>query len=203
MGEGVTNKIIREFMDVRAGDTLPFTGFQRRSRNDLGELFARLGFKAGAEIGVCSGEYSEVLLKANPELRLLCIDPWERYWSPWKYWVNTRRAETRFERTKERLAPYKAVEFVRKRSMEAVNDVPDQSLDFVYIDGLHDFDNAMMDVIAWSAKVRSGGVVSGHDYLNMYGGQVPAVVDAYTRAHQINEWYVTRDRAPSWFWVKQ
>lgn len=197
-----TTCLIRERFQIKQGDTLPFTGFKRSTREDLASLFAELKFKTGAEIGVCSGEYSEVLCKANPELNLLCIDPWTAYLSPWNFKVSERRAEARYQTAKERLAPYKNVQFIRKTSMEAVKDVPDKSLHFVYLDGLHDFDNAMMDLISWVPKVKIGGIVSGHDYWNMYGGQVPAVVDAYTRAHQINEWYVTtKEKACSWFWV--
>lgn len=197
-----TTCLIKERFDVREGDTLPFTGFKRSTREDLALLFAELKFTIGAEIGVCSGEFSEVLLKANPELKLLCVDPWTGYLSPWDYQVSARRAEVRYNTTKTRLALYKNVQFIRKTSMEAVKKVADKSLDFVYIDGLHDFDNAMMDVIHWTKKVKIGGIVSGHDYRKMYGGDVPAVVDAYTRAHQISEWYITtKEKACSFFWV--
>lgn len=39
-----------------------------------------------------------------------------------------------------------------------------ESLDFVFIDAAHDFDNVYKDLIAWYGKVKSGGVISGHDY---------------------------------------
>src|SRR6185369_12252247 len=48
-------------------------------RNDLAQLFAELGFNRGVEVGVAEGNYSEVLLKANPNLHLLLVDPWHAY----------------------------------------------------------------------------------------------------------------------------
>jgi hypothetical protein len=200
-----TDRIIRERFRVKSDDTLPYTGLLDSTRVDLAKLFAELGFQTGAEIGVCNGEYSEVLLSENPNLtRLLCIDPWSAYLSPWSFRVTQQRADDRLQRAQKRLKrfhPY--VDFIRKTSIEAAKEIPDGSLDFVYLDGLHDFDNVMLDLIHWSKKVRPLGIMVGHDYWYMYGGQVPAAVDAYTRAHQINSWYITREQAPSFFWVKR
>ncbi len=195
------DRIIRERFQVSRNDTLPYTGKARTTRADLAKLFADLGFQTGAEVGVCKGEYSKVLLEANPECRLLLIDPYQPYLSPWNFKVTQDRQDQRLLKAKARVAPYPNVEFIRKTSMEAVKDVPDGSLGLVFIDGLHDFDNAMLDVIHWSKKVRPGGIVSGHDLFYMCGGQVPDVIRAYTMAHQI-EWYLTTgEKDCSWFWV--
>ena len=52
-------------------------------RGELGILFKALGFKLGAEIGTDRGIFAEELSRANPEGKLICIDPcsiWlERY----------------------------------------------------------------------------------------------------------------------------
>jgi len=97
------------------------------------------------------------------------------------------------------------VEIIRKTSIEAVKDVPDGSLDFVYIDALHEFDPVMMDLIEWVPKVRKGGIVAGHDYSNVfYQFGVIEAVRAYTYAHNVYHWYVTdMDHHPSYFWVKE
>ena len=88
-------------------------------------------------------------------------------------------------------------------SMEAVANFDDNSLDFVYIDGLHTFDAVMLDLIFWSPKVRSGGIVAGHDYLEFPNGGIIPAVRAYVTGHGISDWYVTRDKNPSFFWVKK
>ena len=104
------------------------------------------------------------------------------------------------------MEPYDA-EIIRKTSIDAVKDVPDESLDFVYIDAMHEFDYMMVDIILWTPKVRKGGIVSGHDYTpsTIFCGVIPAL-DAYTKTHNIDRWYITSESiadTPSFFWVRK
>lgn len=191
------DKVIREVLHVRRGDTLPYSSHRyKATRDDFPALFARLGFTIGAEIGVSKGAFSEALCQGIINLRLFCVDPWIPYGG-----LSAEGAESHYERTKALLSPYNA-EIIRKRSIEAAQEVYDGSLDFVYIDGAHDFDNVMQDIIVWAKKVRPGGIVAGHDYFHFYQSGVVRAVDAYTLAHGINPWYVTREDMPSWLWVR-
>jgi hypothetical protein len=125
-------------------------------RDDLAVLFAELGFNKGVEIGVEKGLYSEVLCKANPNLHLLSIDPWQASaYEHSSHGVDTDQSQydERYAETIERLAPYNCA-VIRKTSMEAVKDIADESLDFVYIDGNHDFVNFTNDLHYWRKKVR-------------------------------------------------
>jgi hypothetical protein len=49
-------------------------------------------------------------------------------------------------------------------SVEAAKLYPNASLDFVFLDAAHDYDNFRSDVIAWLPKVKPGGWIGGHDY---------------------------------------
>jgi hypothetical protein len=102
----------------------------------------------------------------------------------------------------ERLSHYN-IDMRREFSMDALRSVADNSLDFVYIDGAHDFDNVMMDIICWTKKVKIGGIVSGHDYSHLAKYGVIAAVDTYTRSHDIREWYITHEVDASFLWVKK
>ena len=51
-------------------------------------------------------------------------------------------------------------------SVEAAARVSDHSFDFVYIDARHDYESVKEDLEAWSAKVRPGGILAGHDYVD-------------------------------------
>lgn len=165
------------------------------NRNILGEIFAELDYKVGAEIGVSTGLFSEVLLRANPGLKFYCVDPWLAY----ETYPSQRKNNRYFEETKQRLSPYN-VEYLRMTSMDALKKIPDNSLDFVYIDAIHDFDHLMMDIIGWSYKVRSGGIISGHDYCKGYP-EVPLAVDAYVKVKNLCL-FLTNERYSSWFFVK-
>lgn len=52
----------------------------------------------------------------------------------------------------------------RMTSVEAAKTYSDRSLDLVFIDAAHDYDNVRADIIAWKDKVKQGGILSGHDY---------------------------------------
>jgi predicted O-methyltransferase YrrM len=49
------------------------------------------------------------------------------------------------------------------RTSEAADFVQDDSLGFVFIDADHSYDSAIDDIKNWEPKVRSGGLVCGHD----------------------------------------
>lgn len=183
-------------------------------RDSMAVMFNELGFRVGAEIGVRNGGYSETLMQAIPGLKLYGVDPYE----PHKGYRDHVRKST-FEgfelEAHEKLDKYPDYHFVRKYSSEAVQRVPDDSLDFVYIDGDHSFYEATFDIEKWSKKVRTGGIISGDDYFNHKGNariHVYQVINGYTQAWNISPWFVVgakdivegekRDRGRSWFWVR-
>lgn len=195
-----------------------YVAIPNMDRVDLASLFAELNFNEGAEIGVEKGLYAEVLCKANPKLRLHCIDPWlASVYEATVHGVETEQQgyDKRYEETTKRLESYNS-DIIRKTSLSAVNNFSDNSLDFVYIDGNHDFVNVTNDIEAWSKKVKIGGIISGHDYayfpLRKFN-HVKYVVQSYTRAHGIIPYFIVgadatgepgikRDAVRSWFWIK-
>ncbi len=186
------------------------------SRDDLPQFFVEMGFKVGAEIGVYKGEFSDKIAKTG--LKLYGIDPWRIY----KDYSNPRgqtRLDFQYEHTTRVLAPYPNCTIIRKTSMEAVEDFIDESLDFVYIDGNHDFRYIAEDIAEWTKKVRKGGIVSGHDYFftktgtNTTHWHVAYVLNAYIGAYNIQNWYLLgrkhtvegekRDKWRSWMFLKK
>jgi len=167
----------------------------RRGRDYLGKLFKENGLNRGIEVGVRRGAFSLALCKENPDLEIYCIDPWIRYggWSQEGQDANKKIAG-------ERLSPYNAT-LMEMYSMEAIHEFDKKPLDFAYIDGDHRFDHCMQDIIEWSRRDRRGGIVAVHDY-SCIPGDVGTSVRAYTHAHHIDPWYLTRDLEGTAFWVK-
>jgi predicted O-methyltransferase YrrM len=128
----------------------------------------------GVEIGVGGGTGSYPMLARLPNLKLYCIDPWKHVdLSPYEAGLPQDIQDIGYAQAVSRLSQFgdRAV-ILRKRSDEAVDDIPND-LDFVHIDGHHEYDQVMRDIQNYLPKIRKGGLISGHDYPN-----VPDVVRA-------------------------
>jgi hypothetical protein len=176
---------------------IPWGSSMRYKRDLLGELFAKAGYVKGAEIGVRRGKFTKILCDANPSLHMICVDPWMAY----GFRYDEAKQESIYQECLANLKDYN-VTLIRKTSMDALADVVDESLDFVYIDGNHFFDYVMEDIIHWSRKVRSGGIIACHDFHYGSNVDVVAAVEAYVKAYHIDPWYVTKENQPTAYWVK-
>lgn len=178
-----------------------------KNRAELAQYFAELGFKKGVEVGLCTGPYSKVLLDTIPGLQLIGIDPYRAYQSAY-----ARRGEETQTRNllqaRELLAPYPGFTLVINTGHEVSSWLADGSIDFVFIDGAHDYESVKQDISDWVPKIRKGGIVSGHDYYESKSGKlgVKRAVDEYVQEHDLvlgtTEWdeeNPNRDeRQPSW-----
>jgi hypothetical protein len=192
-------KAINKKLHIHRRDLPPYTGWNRNSiREDIYDLFNQFGYSYGAEIGVRRAVNAMHICRRIPGVKLILVDPWVKYGRS----ITKERAERHYQVSLKRMKRFDTV-FMRTTSMEAVKQIADASLDFVYIDALHDFNNVIMDLIHWSPKVKKGGVISGHDYVANVQTGVLRAVDAYVQAHGITHLYVTRRATPSFFWIKQ
>lgn len=177
---------------ARSGQIAPVR-IPKLTRRRLAELFCEHGLTRGVEVGVDRGRFSEWMLTRCPEMELLLVDPWR-----WKL-----RGESRYQSAARRMEPFgDRATIVRADSMDAVWAVPEGSLDFCYIDGNHEFDYVISDLVWWARRVRYGGVVAGHDYYRFRGGGVVPAVDAYTREHGITRWFLTDEKEATFFWLR-
>jgi len=62
---------------------------------------------------------------------------------------------------------------IRSTSVQASKQYADKSLDFVFIDGAHTYDDLIADITAWRPKLKDTGVLAGDDY--SWGGVRRAV----------------------------
>lgn len=176
-------------------------------RMDLVKMFARLKFMAGAEIGVEEGLYTEALCNANPSATIFAVDAWVSYPGYRESMPAAKVAQ--YEATaRTRLKAFEKCKILKGFSVDMAQAVPDGLLDFVYIDANHEEQAVRADLSAWVPKVKSGGIVAGHDFRTVspdsavkYG--VVEAVTGFTKAQDISPWFVlTGDRIPSWLWVQ-
>lgn len=56
------------------------------------------------------------------------------------------------------------ITILRNTSEEAANIISDQSLDAVFVDASHTYEDVMKDLALWKPKVKHNGIFAGHDY---------------------------------------
>lgn len=132
-----------------------------------------LGSLTGAEIGVFAADLSKRLL--TKDITLYMVDSWAISEPEGQYaqsgdfhaGLNQQQQDDyyHFACNMVRFAGERA-RIIRKPSVEAAKDIHDGSLDFVFIDADHSYEGCKADIDAWLPKLKSGGLLCGHDYSN-------------------------------------
>ena len=197
-----THEALAEFFGLDLSACHGRVEIPRVGRADLARFFAAAGFNKGVEIGVLNGDYSAELCRANPALELWSIDPYT-FREDYHSWGERTQedCDAAYVAASAALAPFNC-HLWREFSLTAVQTFEDHSLDFVYLDGHHNFQNVTNDICAWSRKLRHGGLCCGHDYFETarpgFGLHVKYVVDAFTKSYGIDPWFVLGEkRAPA------
>ncbi len=123
----------------------------------------------GAEIGVLFGEYSKHILEYWPGT-LYMIDPWQNQ-RPEDYLdgCNSVIMSKAYQKAEKAVEPFgKRAVLVRKFSADAAAGICDESLDWAYLDGHHGLASMRIDLPAFWAKVRPGGLLGGHDFYDRH-----------------------------------
>ena len=79
----------------------------------------------------------------------------------WDEIAEVSEARRQFDRNTEGIA---FLEVIQAESVRAAEGIADASVDWVFIDALHDYRSVRDDIRAWAPKVKRGGLISGHDY---------------------------------------
>jgi len=84
---------------------------------------------------------------------------------------------------------------LRMDSVEAAATFADKSLAFVYLDGDHSLEGVLRDLRAWWPKVRSGGIIAGHDYYDKPPFRVRTALCRFVNG----PCGITHEPSPSWW----
>ena len=138
------------------------------TRVDLWTRFVNeTGAATVAEIGVYRGRFAARLLDDCPgSAKYYMVDPW-RNLEDWNKPANTSDGvfEGYFRESMDRTAAHEGKRVVlRGTTVEVIDQVPDASLDFAYIDGDHTLRGITVDLIRVFGKVRPGGWIGGDDF---------------------------------------
>lgn len=144
-----------------------------KDRKEFAKLLDEVGAKVIVEVGVRDGYFSKYLLDNSNIDKLYAVDPWE---------LNSELMvdpEGIYNICKNNFKPYgDRAEMIKGYSPSASEFFQDNSLDFVYIDGAHDYESVKNDIEAWYSKIKPGAILAGHDFhLEDWPGVFNAVME--------------------------
>lgn len=119
------------------------------------------------EIGSYCGASSSIIAEQFEHSAINCVDPWSPYTEDCsvidlvKQEKELIEAEYLFDTV---VSSHSNITKNKTSSLEYVKKIPDHSIDFIYIDGNHQYSSVKEDIISWLPKIKKGGVISGHDY---------------------------------------
>ena len=126
----------------------------------------------GCEVGVWEGGMAAAMLEVANPTKLILVDPWvwdldgltTDIYLPRRTPGGQHGMDKIYKTVCARFEEDKRVEIMRLRSVEAAKLIPDDHLDWIYIDGAHNYENVKADFQAWKHKVKVGGLLCGDDY---------------------------------------
>lgn len=187
-------------------------GIKMQTRKDFTKLIDNMNLKIGVEIGVGRGRFSRYLLRNSNLCLLYSIDCWKKFEGD--FYVDERNDsqfmnDIRYFETIIRLWKFRLGSnvIIRMMSKDAIELFKDNSLDFVYIDANHSYEKNLMDIKKWYKKIRKGGILSGHDYVNGTFGvtdiRVKDAVDDFVKENKLKLNVTKEKEFPSWWLVKR
>jgi cephalosporin hydroxylase len=121
----------------------------------------------GAEIGTFKGEFAKEILQ-NWSGTLYMVDVWRPLGEEYLDSSNHAVHSAAYSETMDSISGYEDRGIMIRATSEVAADMFDrESLDFVYIDANHAYDFVVQDIKLWYPKVKSGGYLCGHDYINI------------------------------------
>lgn len=157
--------------------------------------------KVLVEVGTFAGEFARL---ASKHFKMVhAIDPWDfKCMNDIRAGVAVKGDDKYEGLTGEKVEEYfdlntANIPNIRKLKgydHEFVGNFADKSIDVVYIDSIHTFDCVGLSILRWWPKLKSNGVMAGHDYSNMY----PQVKDAVNIVADMTKRPVLKYADSSW-----
>lgn len=155
-----------------------------------------------AELGVAEGNFSQYILQNwKPSIHYL-VDFWatltttgdgafHQLWHNMNYHTMMWKIHNYEDKAK----------VLRGVTWQVAEKVPDNSCDLVYLDAGHSYEDVKRDLKAWFPKVKPGGVIAGHDYVNPAYGVLEAVSE-FCEKHAMRASVIPEDKdEDAGFWM--
>jgi hypothetical protein len=137
--------------------------FDRIYKSVVNELNEGLIVEVGSWLGKSSAFMAVEIYNSKKPIAFHCVDHWNG--SEEHQNRDIVKDNQLYETFLKNMKPVKDIVIpIRKTSLEASKDYNDASINFVFIDASHDYENVKSDLDAWYPKIKPGCLFGGHDY---------------------------------------
>jgi predicted O-methyltransferase YrrM len=112
------------------------------------------------EIGSYIGESTTIFAKYFD--KVISIDPFLDNYDPKDIACTFAPFEEVYQQFLKNTETFTNIQQIRKKSDDAIEDIGE--IDFLYIDGLHTYDQVKKDIANYLPKIKKGCYIGGHDY---------------------------------------
>lgn len=158
----------------------------------------------GIELGVLYGDFSKMILDIINPLVLVLVDPYrigeKKYLGSLDYLSTEYSTEDQYQniiRKFETEILSGQVEIVRKPSFEAVKSTSNDAYDFSYHDSSHLYEDIKKELGEWMPKVKSSGLICGHDYIDFEWFGIKQAVNEFIIEHDF-EMIIYNENGGDW-----
>ena len=127
------------------------------------------------EIGSYAGESTVIFAKHFKNV--IAIDPFMNDYDPNDITCQFMELTDVHKVFNSAIEPFDNIQHIQKTSDDAIFDLKEQKFDFIYIDGLHTYDQIKKDVRNYYPLVNDGGFIGGHDYHRNWQGVVNGILE--------------------------
>lgn len=125
------------------------------------------------EIGSYAGESTEIF--ANNFKNVVSIDPFLNDYDVNDITCKYMDLNEVYNHFNLILNKYQNIKHIRKTSDDAISELNNLKVDFIYIDGLHTYEQIKKDMQNYIPLINEGGFIGGHDYHPTWEGVVNGI----------------------------
>jgi predicted O-methyltransferase YrrM len=124
--------------------------------------------EVGSWLGRSAALMAVEIENSGKNIEFICVDPWTDGGPDLRDtgYFKDLKVRAVYDIFCQNIRPVQhRIKAMRMMSVEAAKHVEDNSVDFIMLDGDHNYEGIRADIDAWLPKMRSGSVISGDDYL--------------------------------------
>lgn len=121
----------------------------------------------GAFLGKSTSYLANLIKKSGKKINFYVIDPWKKITSSPSSVIQNTVPENMYETFLENINNLDLLDYVipmKMTSEQAFEQLKDKKFKFIFIDGSHQYENVMCDIISYDKLLLPDGILAGDDF---------------------------------------